>query len=142
MTLNELEIRVKKDLKIDRGELSYEAIRTPDIFNDYNKMIFHEKLALKDLERKWDILYLERWEYYRKKAPEEVYQKEPLLKKIMDSDVKIYLNADNELQNLRKQIDGKEEIIDFLKRTLDNIANRQWLLKAANDNNKYLQGEK
>jgi uncharacterized HAD superfamily protein len=142
MTLLELQEQVKKDLKIDGSELTLAAIKTPDLHNRYNKMLFSEKLALKKLERQFSILYLERWEYYRKKAPDEIYEKKPLLKKIMDSDVKLYLNADDEIQALQAQIDGKEELIDFLKRVMDNVVMRQWLIKAANDNNKYLSGEK
>lgn len=142
MKLSELYDEVKKELKIDGSELSIEALRTPDIHNKYNKMLFSEKLALKKLNRQWDQLYRDRWEYYRKKSDPEVYEKKPLLKKIMDTDVKIYLAADDELQDLQAQIDSKEELIDFLKRTMDSIAMRQWLIKAANDNNRYLSGEK
>jgi len=142
MTLKELQEQVKTDLKIDGSELTFEAIRTPEIHHTYNKMFMTEKMAFKKLEREWDQLYLERWEYYRKKAEPEVYQEKPLLKKILDTDVKYYLAADEELQELRSKMDNKEELIDFLKRTMDSIAMRQWLIKAANDNNRYLVGDK
>src|ERR1039457_5695859 len=101
MTLQELQDKVKKDLKIQHDELVYEAVRTPDIHHEYNRMLMTEKLALKKLERDWDILYLKQWEYYRKKSDPEIYDKKPLLKKIMDTDVKLYLAADEELLNLR-----------------------------------------
>jgi transcription elongation factor GreA-like protein len=101
-----------------------------------------EKLALKNLERQWDKLYLERWEYYRKKSEPDVYEKKPLLKKILDTDVKLYLAADDELQNLRFQMDGKEELIDFLKRTMEQISQRQWHIRNAIENYKFLNGDK
>jgi Recombination, repair and ssDNA binding protein UvsY len=142
MTLSDLQNLVKKDLKIQGDELSYESLRTPEIHNSYNKLLMSERLALKKLEREWDILYLSRWEYYRKKAPEEEYFKKPLLKKILDSDVKLYLAADEELQELRGKIDGKEELIDFLKRVMDQISSRQWIIRNAIENMKYLSGGK
>jgi hypothetical protein len=142
MTLTELQDQVRADLKLDSSELVYESVRTPDIFHKYNKIVMTEKLALKKLERQWDILYLQQWEYYRKKSPEEVYEKKPLLKKIMDSDVKLYLASDPELQELRAQIESKEELVDFLKRTLEQIASRQWNIRNAIEYLKYLGGEK
>jgi hypothetical protein len=142
MTLKELQEQIKKDLHIEHDELNYEAIRTPAIHHTYNKMLMGERLALKKLEREWDVLYLSRWEYYRKKSDPEVYEKKPLLKKIMDSDVKLYLAADEELQELRTQMDAKEELIDLLKRTMDQIAQRTWLIKNVVDYLKYLGNEK
>lgn len=141
MTLTELQDQVKQDLKIQGDQLDFEARRTPDIHHTYNKMLMAERMALKKLERKWDALYLKQWEYYRKKADPEVYEEKPLLKKIMDSDVKLYLAADPELQELRGKIEAKEELIDFLKRTLDQIMQRTWLVKNALDYYKYTNGE-
>jgi predicted ATPase len=140
MTLSELQDEVKKDLKIQGDELTFESVRTPEIHHKYNKLIMSERLALKKLERQWDALYLQQWEYYRKKSDPEVYQKKPLLKKVMDSDVKLYLTADPELQQLRAQIESKEELVDFLKRTMEQVAQRTWLIKNALDNYKYLNG--
>ena len=76
--------QIKKDLHIEHDELNYEAIRTPAIHHTYNKMLMGERLALKKLEREWDVLYLSRWEYYRKKSDPEVYEKKPLLKNTTD----------------------------------------------------------
>lgn len=142
MTLAELQEQVKTDLKLNSDQLNYDAVATPDIHHIYNKMYMRERIALKELERKWDALYLQQWEYYRKKADPEVYEKKPLLKKIMDADVKLYLAADPDCQELRAKIEAKEELIDFLKRTLEQIAQRTWLIRNAVDYLKYLGGER
>jgi len=142
MTLTELQDQVKKDLKLQPDELTYESVRTPEVHHTYNKMLMTERLALKKLERNWDTLYLEKWEYYRKKSDPEVYQKKPLLKKILDTDVKLYLTADEDLQALRAQIESKEELIDFLKRTMDQVNQRTWLIRNAIEYLKYLGNEK
>jgi hypothetical protein len=142
MTLKELQDGVREDLKIQGDELTFEAVRTPDIHHKYNKMLMAERLALKKLEREWEQLYLQQWEYYRKKADPVIYEKKPLLKKIMDSDVKLYLASDEILLEHRAKMEGKEELIDFLKRTMEQVAQRTWLIKNALDNYKYLQGDK
>lgn len=131
MTLTELQDQVTTDLKLSGDQLAHDAIVTPDIHNKYNRMLMRERQALKKLERKWDVVYLERWEYYRKKADPDVYTEKPLLKKIMDSDVKLYLAADEDLQNLRAEMDAKEELIDFLKRVMEQINQRTWLIRNA-----------
>jgi hypothetical protein len=142
MNLKELQDKIKIDLKIQSDELVYESVRTPDLHNEYSKIYMSEKMAFKKLEREYDILYLQQWEYYRKKAPESSYVAKPLLKKILDSDIKIYLAADPEMQELRAQIDSKEEIVDLLKRALDQISNRQWIIRNSIEYLKYLGNEK
>lgn len=131
MTLTELQDQVKEDLKLSADQLSHDAIITPDIHNKYNRMLMRESMALKKLERKYQVVYLQRWEYYKKKADPEVYAEKPLLKKIMDSDVKLYIAADEEIQELQAEIDAKEELVDFLKRVMDQINQRNWLIGRA-----------
>jgi hypothetical protein len=140
MTLKELQEQVKKDLKLSPDNLAIESLKTPDIHWTYNKMLMSERLALKKLEREYKTLYKERWEYYRKKADPEVYEKEPLLKKIMDSDAKIYLAADGQLSELQEKIDSKEELIEFLKRVMDQISQRQWIVRNSIEYLKFMNG--
>lgn len=140
MTLSELQDQVKQDLKLSGDQLNHDAVITPDIHHTYSCMLRRERDALKKLEREWDVLYLQQWEYYRKKADPEVYEKKPLLKKIMDTDVKLYLAADPDLQELRGKIESKEEVIDFLKRTLDQVAQRTWLIRNAIEYYKFVNG--
>jgi len=47
MTLTELQDQVKKDLKLQPDELTYESVRTPEVHHTYNKMLMTERLALK-----------------------------------------------------------------------------------------------
>jgi len=142
VTLSELQDQIKKDLKIHPDQLDESSRITPEIHHIYNKLMMQERLALKKLNREWDKLYLQQWEYYRKKADPEVYEKKPLLKKIMDTDVKYYLSADPDLQELRSKIEAKEELIEFLKRALDQISQRNWQIRNQIEWLKFLGGEK
>lgn len=142
MTLTELQDQIGVDLKINPTELVFESVRTPEVFHKYNKLYMTEKLALKKLIREYDAAYLTQWEYYRKKAGPVVYEKKPLLKKIMDTDVKLYLTGDPVLQEFQLKIDLKEELVEFLKRTIDQISGRQWQIRNSIEYLKYLGGEK
>lgn len=140
MTLTELKEQVTKDLKIEADQLDFEARRTPDIHNIYSKMLMHERILLKELEREMRSLKFEKWEYYTKKASPEKYLEKPLLKKVLTTDVKIYLEGDSEILELQAKIDKKEEMVDFLKRVLDQVSQRTWLIRNAIDYLKFQNG--
>lgn len=143
MTLGELQMGIKADLRIDPSDLIMESVvRTPEIHWTYSKMLMTEELALKKLNREYKTLYLQTWEYYRKKADPEVYVDRPLLKKVMDVDAKNYIVADPDILELQAKIDAKEELVSYLKRTVDQINQRQWLIKNAQDHLNYLAGGK
>lgn len=140
MTLLELQEQIKHDLKLNGSELFEESLRTPDLHNKYSKILMVEKMALKKLEREMNVLHLERWEYYRKKSNPQVYEEKPLLKKILDTDVKHYLAADSEILTLQAKIDAKEELVEFLKRTMDQIMQRNWNIRNAIEFYKFTTG--
>ncbi len=94
MTFNELQDDVNKELKISGDQLTLEAIRTPDIFNKFNKMLFFEKKVFKTTGTIVGYFISETMGILSQKGP-EVYEKKPLLKKIMDTDVKLYLLCKN-----------------------------------------------
>jgi hypothetical protein len=141
MTLSELKEQIQEDLKLHADRLNYDAIATPDIHNKYNNLYRRERVALKELQREWDVLYLQQWEYYRKKADPEVYEKKPLLKKIIDTDAKYYLAADPILQEQRAKIEAKEELLDYIKRALDQISQRTWLIRNYTEYLKFQNGD-
>jgi hypothetical protein len=140
MTLKELQDELKQDMKLDSSDLSSESLRTPDLHNKYNRSLFQEKLALKKLKREWDVLFKDRWEYYSKKADSEVYEKKPLLKKILPNDLKIYIAADSEMQNLKARIELKEELVEFLERAMDAIMQRNWIIRNSMEFLKFTNG--
>lgn len=142
MTLQELQLKIKADLRIDPDNLVWESVRSPDVHWDYSKILMTEELALKKLNREYKSTYLRMWEYYRKKADPEIYVTQPLLKKIMDVDAKMYILADDVIQELQAKIDAKEELVAYIKRTVDQINQRQWHIKNANDHLNYLAGGK
>lgn len=140
MKLSELQEQIKTDLRIDPDDLAIESARTPDIHWSYSKMLMTEKLALKKLQADMKELNFAKWEYFTKKADPEVYKDKPLLKKIMSTDVKQYICVDREVLDLQARIDGKEELIDYIARTLDQVSGRQWIIKNIIEHRKFLAG--
>ena len=86
------------------------------------------------------LLKKEKWEYFTGKADSEVYEKKPFNLKILRNDVDKYIDSDEEIRRLSLKIKYQETIVDYLDRTLRNIMNRGFQIKAAIDWKKFTSG--
>lgn len=140
MTIDDLSEQSKKDLKLERDNLDYESLRTPDIFHKYNRLRGIENLRLKKFTNDFKTLFLKRWEFYSGKAEDEDYNKEAFFKKVMKADKDIYLDGDLILQESKSKIEYQEEIVDMLERILKQINQRDWSIKNAIEFLKFSHG--
>ena len=140
MDLEKLQEEATKDLQIDDTELDMESVRTPIIHNKYLKYLSKFSLLLKKAEDDYDVLAKDKWEYYTGKAPAEVYREKPFDLKVLRTDIDKYLEADEELQRLKQKVDYLNTTVDFLDRTIRQIANRGFAIKNAIDWRKFTSG--
>ena len=140
MTLEELQELADKDLKINDTELDLESLKTPQLHNKYLKHLTKYKLLLSRSETEYNILKRNKWEYYTGKAPAEVYREKPFDLKVLRTDIDKYLEADEELQRLKQKVDYLNTTVDFLDRTIRQIANRGFAIKNAIDWRKFTSG--
>lgn len=140
MTLEELQELADKDLKINDTELDLESLKTPQLHNKYLKHLTKYKLLLSRSETEYSILKRNKWEYYTGKAPAEVYREKPFDLKVLRTDIDKYLEADEELQRLKQKVDYLNTTVDFLDRTIRQIANRGFTIKNAIDWRKFTSG--
>jgi hypothetical protein len=70
----------------------------------------------------------------------ETYNLQPLLKKIIRQDIPIYLDSDNDLNNLLMRKVLHQEIVDFCASVLKEINNRTWQLRSFIEWEKYTSG--
>ena len=87
MTLEELQQLVDKDLKLDDTELDRESLRNPYLYDKYLKFFITSDLELKKLKKEYDVLRLEKFEYYTGKADPEVYRENPKGIKVLKGDL-------------------------------------------------------
>ena len=141
MDFGELQLLVDKDLKIDDTELDMESIRTPQLHNKYLKYYTKYSLQLKKLQDDSKILYRDKCEYYTGKSPAEVYAAKPFDLKVLKTDVGIYIDADDDMQELGKKIEYVKTIVNYLERILREINNRNWNIKNTITWKQFLHGE-
>ena len=141
MDLEQLQEQADKDLKINDSELDLESIKTPQLHNQYLKHLTKFKLMLSRAESELHIKKREKWEYYTGKAAPEVYQKRPFDLKVLSADVGIYIDSDEELQQLGQKEAYLETTVNYLEKVLREITNRNWTIRNTIEWKKFLHGE-
>ena len=140
MDLEKLQEQADSDLKINDSELDLESLKTPQLHNKYLKHLTKFKLMLSRAETEFNTMKREKWEYYTGKAPAEVYAEKPFDLKILRTDIDKYLESDTELQKAKQKVDYLDTTVDFLDRTIRQIANRGFTIKNAIDWRKFTSG--
>ena len=140
MTLEELQIQVNRDFKLDDTELDSESIKIPLLHNKYLQHLNKFSLLLKKAEYDHKLLVREKWEYYTGKADASVYQEKPFDLKILKADVHIYIDSDEELQKADQKVAYLNVVVKYLEQVLRSINNRTFLIKNAIEWKKFTSG--
>ena len=140
MELSDLFAETLKDLKIDDTELDRESLRTPYLYDKYLKVYITSGLEFTKHQKKYDVLKLEKFEYYTGKADPEVYKENPKGIKVLKGDLDLYLDADPDLRKVEESLGYMKAKVNFLEKTLKNIENRNWNIKNTIEWRKFLSG--
>jgi len=140
MDLEQLQDLADKKLKINDTELDLESLNTPVLHNEFLKHLTKFKLMLSRAETEHNILKRDKWEYYTGKADASVYALKPFDLKILRTDIDKYLDADIDLQKSKQKVNYLQTTVDFLDRTIRQIANRGFTIKNAIDWRKFTSG--
>jgi hypothetical protein len=140
MDLEKLQLEVDKDLKINDTELDLESLKTPQLHNKYLKHLTKFKLLLSRAEGDLAIIQKLKWEYYTGKADPQVYAQKPFDLKILRTDVDKYIDSDDEIIKAKQKVHYLQATVDFLDRTIRQIANRGFTIKNAIDWRRFTSG--
>ena len=140
MDLEQLQDLADKKLKINDTELDLESLKTPQLHNEFMKHLTKYKLMLSRAETEYSILKREKWEYYTGKSDASVYAEKPFDLKILRTDIDKYLESNEDLQKAKQKVDYLSTTVDFLDRTIRQIANRGFTIKNAIDWRKFTSG--
>ena len=121
--------------------MDLESIRTPQLHNKYLKHYTKYSLQLKKAKDDYKILHRQKWEYYTGKAAPEVYLERPFDLKVLRSDVGIYIDSDEELQQLGQKEAYLETTVNYLEKILREITNRNWTIRNTIEWKKFLHGD-
>ena len=140
MDLEKLQDLADTKLKINDTELDLESLKTPQLHNEFMKHLTKYKLMLSRAETEYSVLKKDKWEYYTGKADAAVYAQKPFDLKILRTDIDKYLESDDDLQKAKQKLDYLNTTVDFLDRTIRQIANRGFTIKNAIDWRKFTSG--
>ena len=140
MDLETLQEQVDKDLKINDTELDLESLKTPQLHNKYMKHYTKFKLMLTKAETDYSQLKRIKWEYYTGKADASVYAEKPFDLKVLRTDVDKYIESDDELIKAKQKCEYLNACVDYIEKTIQQIANRGFAIKNAIDWRKFTSG--
>ncbi|MBC8442648.1 MAG: recombination mediator protein UvsY [Proteobacteria bacterium] len=144
MELSEIRKLVAQDMAIDETELDVASISIPQLHNKYLNIYLDEKLVLQKLTSDYNIMKRIKWEYYTGKLDKEQLEEygwEPFRLKILKQDIDLYMESDEELQNISNRKVYQKEKINYLDAILKSINNRQWNIRNAIEWKKFINGQ-
>ena len=147
MTLDEIKAEWKKDVEIDDIELDKSSLDFPKLHAKYSELLTNNIISLKNLQFKYQILRKDKWLWFNGKLDDDRIKElgwnpDPFDGlKIMKNDMNVFFDADPDLQKIRAQIEYLTEVVDFIKRCMDNITWRHQTIKNTIEWRKFMAGQ-
>jgi len=143
MKFEEIQYQWTIDCEMDETELSKESIKIPQLHNKYLIYFHDERIRLRTMKFENSKLLKLKREYYsgRMSAEEmEALDWEPFQFKLLKADVQEYIDADEDIIELKKKLTLQEEKTDYLESIVKSLSNRGYLIKNAIDWKRFTEG--
>jgi len=147
MTLDEIKNEWSKDCEIDDIELDRSSLEVPKLHAKYTDMLTDKLLTLQSLNLKMSTLQKNKWLWYTGKIDQNTLEHlgwgdDPFDGlKILKGDYKTFLDADNDVQQMKSKIFYIETTIDYLKGCIENIKWRHQTIKNTIEWRKFMAGQ-
>lgn len=125
MKLIEIQEMILSDSRIDMSDIAEESIKVIELHAKYLGFFQDERRVLLLIEEEYRKLKLRKMEYYLGRAEDKVYEDTPLHLKIPRQDLEFYLDADNELCDLRRKLVMAQNKVDMLKGFIEQNLNQR-----------------
>lgn len=140
--IDELMEEWSKDSAIDETDINRELARIPKLHSKYLNILTHHTLIVKKHMSDYYKLKTRKFEYYKGDFSQEDYEEtgwEIFVKKT-GRDVNMYLDSDEDLNNILLKKIMHEEIVEYCKSVLKELNSRTWQLKSYIDYERFLRG--
>lgn len=121
-----------KDCRIDDTEPGKETAKIPNLHAKYLRILTHHNLIIRKLQSDYNTLKNVKFQYFSGDLnnPEDLekYGYEPWMKKVLRQDIPMYLDSDQELNNILLKKVVHQEIVDFCTSVLKEISARTYQL--------------
>ena len=143
MKLEEIQELWNRDRDIDISTLAVESVRIPQVHDKYLKIYIDERIKLKGLE--FDLAKITRLKtnYYAGTMSQEELDElgwQPFLVKVIKGERQAYLDSDDDIIKLKKNMVIVQEKINYVDSIIKMISNRGFQIKSAIDWIKYKDG--
>lgn len=133
----------EQDSQIDRASLDTESLKIASLHKKYHQIYTNERLVLRDLEMKFKVLRLEKFEFYTQGPTKETAEKGwqlPPVGRVLKADANTYVDADKDIIALSLRIGIQHEKIELLESIIKSLMNRGFQIKSAIDWAKFQSG--
>ena len=127
MKLEEIQELWNRDRDIDIENLATESIRIPQIHDKYLKIYIDERIRLKGLEFELSKMVRLKTDYYAGRMAQEDLENlgwEPFLDKVLKTEIGSYLESDEEIFKIKRNITVMQEKINYLDSIIKMINNQ------------------
>ena len=133
-----------KDAAYDETEPQKAMANIPKLHAKYLRIMTHHNLLVKKLLSEYNSRRKIKYDYFSGDLnnPEDLekYGLEPMMKKVLRSDIQMWLDSDQDLNNLLLKKVIHEEIVDFCKSVLKELNNRTFQIKAYMEWERFIGG--
>lgn len=140
MKLEDIKAMAETDLLIDKSNLTSASIDTPLMVNKYYNVLIEEARIYKILEGKLSQLYKEKYDYYLSLADPAVYVKKPWNRKVLKSDVDMYISSDQDYVDMNNKLETQKYKLKYLEEIIKQFNQRTFTIKNIIDNEKFKSG--
>ena len=107
------------------SDIAEESIKVIELHAKYLGFYQDERRVLLLIEEDYRKLKLRKMEYYLGRAEDRVYEENPLHLKIPRQDLEFYLDADDELCDLKRKVTITQNKVDMLKGFIEQNLNQR-----------------
>ena len=141
INLDKIQSMWQEDCKIDIDNMHEESIKVPQLHSKYHEILNNLILLRTKAQKIQKSVRHERYEYYSGKADPEVYEREPLPKKVRDKDALIrYMDADDRVSDANLKVEYYDVMINYTESILKQISNRTYQIKNSIEWHKFQAG--
>ena len=120
-----------------------ESMNIPQLHSKYLNYFYDEKKSLNRMSKALSKMRRIRFEYYTGTIEPNILDKfgwDPFLRKILKSEVEMYLDSDEVLSGMQIEYDDQKDKVRFIEEVLKQIAQRNFQINEAISWQKFVSG--
>lgn len=143
-TIEELHDEWNKDADIDRTEVGSELLKIPKLHSKYLAIMTHHSAQSKEIAFSMSKARKIKYEYYQGDLnnPQDLekYNLEPMTKRILKTEIPMYLESDPTLLSLTRKKSLHDEIVATASAILKELNSRTYQLRSFIEYEKFING--